>query len=61
MAQETKEESLLQARVDQDLFDRLMRQRERWGMTNKEIITRILERALPDWEQTDGPPGGDPK
>jgi len=49
-------EVLFQVRLDPDLYARIMRQRDRWGMTNKEIATRIFLLSLPQFEDANGPP-----
>ena len=60
MAQEPKAErpleSLLQTMIDTELFERYQRERDRWGMTNKQMLTRILSSELPRWEGAAGPP-----
>lgn len=49
-------EVLFQTRLDPDLHERFVKQRERWGMTTKELLTRILTDGLPVWEKSKGPP-----
>lgn len=54
MAQD--ETTLLQARISGSLMARFVHQRERWGMSNTEMLERILTKALPEWEKAVGPP-----
>jgi len=41
---------LLQAEMEPDLAKRFVILRDRFGMTNKTLLTRILAEALPRWE-----------
>lgn len=56
MADEKDGVTMLQARVNSVLMERFTRERDRWGMTNQEMIERILTQSLPVWESLPGPP-----
>ena len=50
MAQQP-DEALLQASIDSKLFERFTKQRDKFGMSNREFLTRMLNEALPRWER----------
>jgi hypothetical protein len=54
MAQQP-DEALLQASIDSKLFDRFTKQRDKFGMSNREFLTRMLDEALPRWEKAPAP------
>lgn len=56
MAEPSEKEVLLQARVRESLYNRFTQQRERWGMSNAELLDRLLTDVLPRWEAAQGPP-----
>ena len=54
MAQQP-DEALLQASIDSKLFERFTKQRDKYGMSNRECLTRMLDEALPRWEKAPAP------
>lgn len=48
-------ETLLQSPIDTSIYDRFVAQREKFGMTNREFLSRVLLEALPRWEAAPEP------
>lgn len=50
-----EEPILLQAAIDPKLFERFAKERDRFGMSNREFLTRVLDEALGRWEKAPPP------